>query len=584
MLVIKSFEVKNRGPIKYVRCEAVPPIMIIAGPNGVGKSTLLESIWKGQGARVEGLKEKPVYISPHRAPISFPLHKSLPAISPPRRLKKMLEEESFSIGAPGISLPYWIANPPPRSRTTADLVPYAGVKYRLAQFYQEFKDTLADIYMERREVPRGFLPDIWQPFKKLVESLLPGIRFEGAKVEGDFFKVFFKNRLGALVEFDDLSSGEKDIIALLFPLVERRIENELAIAKGVKPPHEEFVVLVDSPEAYLHPALQRRFLEYVRELVNTEKEWQFIIATHSTTMIGMANAQELYALVFPDQAVNENQLIKVASDDEKLSLARDVLGDVALILAGRALLLVEGSTDADLLTLLRPELKEKFIIKDLGGKSRVKGLINALKEVISELRKRGFKIFAIVDKDVGFPETDSAFLTWPVHCIENFLLNPEAIYEALKIIVGNTLLEERGIKSKEDVEKIIDEVIKDPETIELELKERVRDRLKFYYGDDWSSLSELEQKVLEVTKKRLERIKEDYYRIKSELLRLAGDKERALREFDGKIIFSKIVKKLGVNVNTKVLIREVAEKIRLLGRTPSQLEELLHKLITYSYS
>jgi DNA polymerase III delta prime subunit len=581
MLVIKSFEVKNQGPIKYVRCESVPPIMIIAGPNGVGKSTLLESIWRGQGARVEGLKERPIYISPHRAPTPFPLHKSLPAVSPRRRLKKMLEEESFSIGAPGISLPYWIASPPPRSRKTADLVPYAGVKYRLAQFYQEFKDALADIYTERGEVPRGFLPDIWQPFKRLIESLLPGIRFEGIKVEGDVLKVSFKNRLGEPVEFDDLSSGEKDVIALLFPLVERQVENELAIAKGARPPHEEFVVLVDSPEAYLHPALQRRFLEYVRELVKIEEaELQFIIATHSTTMISMANAQELYALVFPDQAINGNQLIRVASDDEKLSLARDVLGDVALILAGRALLLVEGPSDADLLALLKPELKEKFTIKDLGGKSRVKGLVSALKEVMSELRKRGFKMFAIVDKDVGLPETDPALLTWPVHCIENFLLNPEAIYEALKIIAGNTSLESRGVKSKEDVERIIDEVIKDPEIIELEVKERIRDRLKFYYGDDWSDFSELEQKVLEATNKRLEKIKEDYHRIKDELSRLASDKVKALREFDGKIIFAKVVKKLGVDVDSKVLIREVAEKIRILRRAPPQLEELLHKLIT----
>jgi DNA polymerase III delta prime subunit len=576
-LTISRFEIKNQGPIHYARCDNVPPIVIVAGPNGVGKSTLLDCLKKRQGT-VEGIKSQPLYIPPHRAPAPFPLHKSLPVIGPRRRFRDVLGFDNFSLSVPGISLPNYITSGTPRSRLTPDFAPYVEVKYKLVQFEQEFKDSLTDVYRRKGEVPRGFMPDIWQPFRKLVSALLPGLHFEGVKIEGEIYKVLFKNRLGKDVEFDELSSGEKDIIAILFPFVEKQVENELAKVKGIEPRYEELVVLIDTPEAYLHPTLQRSFLNYIRESVKEAKEgMQFIIATHSTIIVSMASAEELYALVFPDQSFDGNQFIRVASDEEKLHLIRDVLGDVTFILAGKPLLLLEGTHDVEILTLLMPELKERFILKDLGGKEKVKGSLRALQDVISELKKRGFRMFAILDKDVGAPivESDMCF-TWPVHCIENFLLDSECIYEALKVIVGDAKLQMRGIRSREDVDKMINNIIKDLKTIELEIKERIRDHLKFHYGEDWKDLDELKQKVSEIMKIKLENIEKLYDRIKNELLQIVSERERALKELDGKILLKNIAKEL--DVNYELLARHIADKLRLLGKLPPQLTETLFKI------
>jgi len=41
---IEQFTILNNGPIKRVSCDKVPALMVIAGPNGVGKSTLLETL------------------------------------------------------------------------------------------------------------------------------------------------------------------------------------------------------------------------------------------------------------------------------------------------------------------------------------------------------------------------------------------------------------------------------------------------------------------------------------------------------------------------------------------------------------
>lgn len=43
---VNTFEIQNEGSIKYAKCDDVSNIMIIADPNGVGKSTLLELIFK----------------------------------------------------------------------------------------------------------------------------------------------------------------------------------------------------------------------------------------------------------------------------------------------------------------------------------------------------------------------------------------------------------------------------------------------------------------------------------------------------------------------------------------------------------
>jgi AAA domain-containing protein len=58
---IPTFEARNQRGIRLARCEAVPPLMVIAGPNGSGKSTLLNAIRANAGYT------NIMYVGPHRA-------------------------------------------------------------------------------------------------------------------------------------------------------------------------------------------------------------------------------------------------------------------------------------------------------------------------------------------------------------------------------------------------------------------------------------------------------------------------------------------------------------------------------------
>src|SRR5690349_12898163 len=58
---IPSFSVQNSRSVRLARCDSVPPFMLIAGPNGAEKSTLLDGIRSTSGW------QNIVYLGPHRA-------------------------------------------------------------------------------------------------------------------------------------------------------------------------------------------------------------------------------------------------------------------------------------------------------------------------------------------------------------------------------------------------------------------------------------------------------------------------------------------------------------------------------------
>ena len=123
------------------------------------------------------------------------------------------------------------------------------------------------------KIDSGALRDPWKPLRELVSNLLPHLRFELIdSANRDQVRVLWRvHGLDTLVDLDDLSSGEKSIIQMFYPLVEREIKaltKEIASGPQAAQQRPELAVLIDEPELHLHPNLQYKVIDYLRVLTS----------------------------------------------------------------------------------------------------------------------------------------------------------------------------------------------------------------------------------------------------------------------------------------------------------------------------
>lgn len=211
-------------------------------------------------------------------------------------------------------------------------------------------------------------------------------------------------------------------------------------------------------------------LDYLR-LVSSRDDLQVIIATHSPTIVESANFEELF-LLRPAELLDEgeNQLVQVATDEERLRFLREVFGTTANLTAMQPVVIVEGvgnkdakkiASDRKLYRALHPGFDSVTLIAG-GGKSECLKLLNflddALKDFSSEL-----DTYALLDRDTERGSTDDRAHLLPVSMIENFLLDPESIWEAIQSVEHRTSFCDTG-----DVANSLDVLLTEMETDEVD--------------------------------------------------------------------------------------------------------------------
>lgn len=470
-MALRKFRVENRKALRLAECADVPSLMVIAGPNGVGKSTLLHALSLREGA-VYDRDTQPIYQPPHRAIRRQQVRRRWLG-GPIRRLLDIFSSAEIS-GFEGLNIQFPARAP--------DNVDEAGstIKYTLGRLENRRQTLLADLVDRHRllqsPVDTTDLPDIYEPVRRLTTRLLPHLGFESVDFanEDDIKCVFRRTDVVAVddLDLDDLSSGEKAILLLFLPMIEDEINQlleSLSAGAEVAPSTEELpdrVFLVDEPEQHLHPDLQARILGYLRD-ETVRRKIQFVLTTHSPTLVDQAFDNELYMLGFP-QEPGKNQLRRVATTVERLEALKALAGTTYVVTTGRSIICIEGGrdgskpTDIRLLEILYPQAT-RYTFVPVGGKGSVIGAVRGLREHLPE-EHFGIRVLGIVDRDRA-PASVHGIVAWPVCTIENLLLlDPIALARAVQAVT------EEGVVRGDQVTELLKEVARKQRGDEIRLR------------------------------------------------------------------------------------------------------------------
>ncbi len=482
---ISKFEVQSQRSIRLAKCDIVPQLMLIAGPNGAGKSTLLNEL------RNNNKHRDIIYLGPHRAMRRQHVQQRH-LISTSISIEDLLTKREVP-GFEGIQLLSGQRDP----WSYDDSVNY--LKHALCQVEIERTQAIAARYDRDGEIAPGTLSDPWEPLRELTSNLLPHLSF--AKLDAtnrDQNPCLWHTHDRVLtIDIDDLSSGEKSIIQMFYPLIEHEIKGLLAGIQGgeIEGIRPDQCILIDEPELHLHPNLQVKVMDYLRVLTSG-KSIQVILTTQSPTMIEHASFEELFLLRPPELVeTGENQLIQVADNEERLRLLRDIFGTTSNLTALQPVVIVE-SISSDLATKAMPDRKlyralhsgfDKVTLIPGGGKSQCRALLvsldDALKVFSSQLRA-----VALLDRDYTEVPNDPRVYLLPVNMIENFLLDPGSLLDAIQ-----SVSERAGLMTINDVQQTLDRILEELESLEIE--RRVIQKLGIKYFRPHSPISGIPQQI-----------------------------------------------------------------------------------------
>lgn len=177
---------------------------------------------------------------------------------------------------------------------------------------ENIKETIRQKYIDRAfeiDKPSKALEELQKYIRDVFDSL--DLSFNLSTINYNKKEVFFKDNSGHEFDIDELSTGEKTLLSKILYLYFKDYKDK--------------VILIDEPELSLHPSWQNKVLK-IYENFAVQNNCQIIIATHSPHIIGSAKNEYLRFLIKEDNKIVVKQLNSSPLDRDVNTIVKTLMG------------------------------------------------------------------------------------------------------------------------------------------------------------------------------------------------------------------------------------------------------------------
>lgn len=449
---IKELHLKDWQVIRQADFQDLSDFVVVAGPNGVGKTKIKEAIvhiFQNGGNPPPGSKVILEATNPEEITAWKNSEVTLPENSfwsmfgiNNKRLKtksrliqidsnRSVESVNFqqltfqSIGNPAeeeVGYDYGFQNSKNRFQDICKTLHRLKSK-EVTSVYQEYQSKIdgekSEVVLNKLNDPTEKYIDI---FGKLLypKTMLP--------IDINSSTIQYKDDDGNTRQFSELSSGEREVVVLTFDILTQN-------------PYD-CLILIDEPEVHLHPELTFRLIKVLKSIGERN---QYFLFTHSADIIGNSLDTGVHFVRPKARILTGNQVVRVdESNIEALKTIPNIRETIGMVSVGKKLLFVEGnstSIDRNVFATIAKATKIDVAIIPSDSCSN----INNMSMMCETLEKGlfGVELFMVRDRDGliadqirTFTDKSKGRLVFlPFYHIENAFLNPKAIEAIAKKIL-----------------------------------------------------------------------------------------------------------------------------------------------------
>lgn len=510
---IASLEITDFPPIKNLKIEKLGDIVILAGENGSGKTRLKDAIvqtlqgnpqislsiiatrdeektaFGGDTIKVQQGQQNQIltqYIQNRRFGGRAKYVGSLVQIDSERNIQTVNYNQVNWLG----SDPDDTDTPSnwgyqPFTNRWQDFMNYIHQKYAMRD--KKLADELKKNPSKGVDIIKNN-PDPVEKYKKIFSQLLTDKELQNITPESP--KEFqYKDVAGNILPFNSLSSGEQEVIKVIFDVARKDIKHS--------------IIIIDEPELHLHPTLAFKLVETLKTIGDHTN--QFIFLTHSADLISTYySTGNVYFIDSLQTGINQAHKLSELNHSHR-ELVKLIGENLGLFAVGKKIIFVEGE-NASIDRLTYHAIAQKYLpeakITPVGSVENLVAL-NAFEEQISN-SIFGIDFYMIRDRD-GLSDTQIQLLEQKgrIKClkkrhIENYFLDSEILFKVAKKLYITTT---NPIITQEFIELKLKEIA--TSLLKLNLLQNTKEHLALNYRFDIPTVKQLETKQLDQIKEEM---------------------------------------------------------------------------------